>query len=386
MRYIILLVVHLFSAQPLYADSYEQARNAGKEIGQAGSGKSSQILNSGLDQNLSGNITAAEALNFQGTDIPESKLAHVDLEAESKRSFLDPNNEHVKLIKSADENLDAVELNTNNTKFDRAKDAQKNPENYIDWLTSKYSDCINTGGEEVNYENYKVCDIYHGISENACKIGKLLEVDAKHSYECVKERNTYNKNCKKSLKVWCDRKPDCDSGGIITSSVASDMQFSYSYPELLIGTIADNYWQHSCGAFERITKFKIKNIKDVTEAVINRVGFDDYMLVKVNGHMVFNEPYGGTILEIEKGRVAKTNEQLQSIKTSKRFFSRGGHSCELSINNNYPVNIDIMPYLKEGDNEIFIKVVVAGFGEGWINIKTRQHCCIEKQEWEEKCD
>lgn len=387
MRYIILLLVLLFSAQASYADGYEQARNAGKEIGQAGSSKSSQILNGGLDQKLPGDITVRDALNFQGTDIAESKLSHIDLEAESKRRFLDPNNEHVKLIKSADDNLDAVELNTNNTKFDRAKDAQKNPENYIDWLTSKYSDCTNTGGEEVNYENYKVCDIYHGISENTCKIGKLVEVAAKHSYECVKERNTYNKNCKKSLKVWCERKPDCDSGGIIKDSVTADMVWDYNYPNLIWGqdTGKANYWYGHCETFDRKVTFTIKNLKDIDEFRIYQVGYDDYIRVVLNGVQVLNRPNDGDWLEVVENKRSVITSKKELDVIGRRGLPRT-YSCELSISRDESHNVDLKPYLKEGLNTMEMRVVVYGSGKGNLKIKTKQHCCIEKQGWEEKCD
>jgi hypothetical protein len=38
-------------------------------------------------------------------------------------------------------------------------------------------------------------------------------------------------------------------------------------------------------------------------------------------------------------------------------------------------NIDLKPYLKEGENILKTRVIVGGVGEGWLQIRAKQNCC-----------
>lgn len=216
-----------------------------------------------------------------------------------------------------------------------------------------------------------------------------VEVDDVREIEfeqtCEEDESAFHK-CESALKLTCQKSSECDSGGIILKGLASDMQWAYQYPVLTLGTIADNYWRSGCGKFARNTAFEVKNKAVVDEFRIIRVGFDDYLRVSINGIQIYNEPYGGDLLAIERGRVAKNSQQIEDIRSRRGLFASGGYPCELSRSNNIAVNIDLLPYLKEGMNELNIEVVVAGAGEGWIQIRTKQHCCDKWVEtWEESC-
>jgi hypothetical protein len=178
--------------------------------------------------------------------------------------------------------------------------------------------------------------------------------------------------CDRKLHLKCKKSDDCDNGGVIAASVVSDMKWEYQYPFLIIGTIADNYWGGHCAIYDRITKFEIRNKEKLTEFRIVQVGFDDYMWIKVNGHTVYVGPDGGQYIEVINGAVEN---------------GHGRRRCERMTNWNNGVDIDLKPYLKDGQNEIFMRVVVAGNGEGWMKIRARQHCCKEWIEtWETGCE
>ena len=193
---------------------------------------------------------------------------------------------------------------------------------------------------------------------------------------CEQPQNSYD--CAQSLKLTCKQAGECDSGGIVKASVSSDMKFEYSYPYLTIGTIADNYWGGRCDAYDRVTKFQVRNKEEIKEFKIAQVGFDDYLWIKVNGHTVYVGPDGGDRLEIfQKGGFFN----FKVVETG-----NGRHSCERNTNWNFNVDINLLPYLKEGENEIWIRVIVAGAGEGWMKIIAKQHCCMSWQEqWSEQC-
>lgn len=331
-------------------------------------------------------VTAAGSIKYQGTALPEKNLVHGNMEAEARARLVDENFEASQVVKKGFLRSKEFDIRANAEFLDKARDAQKNPEDKIKWLTGQYTDCKQEGGEDIKDELFKTCDIYRGISDKSCHMGQLVEVDAKHKYECHQEREIKAKKCHRNLKVWCEKKHDCDSGGIVLKNIASDMAWTYKYPVLTLGTIADNYWSAACGKFTRSTKFEVKNKAAIDEFRIIVVGYDDYLRVSINGVQLYNEPGGGNILEIEKGRVVKSVEQQTQVGNAKGFSKyRYGHACELGRSNNIAVDIDLLPHLKEGSNELLIEVVVAGLGEGWIQVRTKQHCCIEQSKWEEVC-
>ena len=60
-------------------------------------------------------------------------------------------------------------------------------------------------------------------------------------------------------------------------------------------------------------------------------------------------------------------------------------SCELKRNRREKLDIDIIPYLKNGHNSIEVEAVIGGYGESWVQIRTKQHSFQEVESWEELC-
>jgi hypothetical protein len=280
------------------------------------------------------------------------------------------------------------EIKRNKGYMDKALETVRNSKNNFDYLKGEYADC-KPDNDVTTVTTEERCEQFYDIKKNSCFANQVVEIDPKYTYQCNKKRDIKEKLCTDILKkLTCKQNAECDSGGIILKGLASDMQWSYRYPLLTLGTIADNYWRSGCGKFDRNTTFEVKNKNQIQEFRIVQLGFDDYLRVTINGVQIYNEPYGGDLLAIERGLVAKTNSQLEKMKKHQGWmFTSGGYSCELNTSNSISVNIDLLPYLKEGMNEIKIEVVVAGAGEGWIQIRTKQHCCTEWiEERDEKCN
>lgn len=231
-------------------------------------------------------------------------------------------------------------------------------------ITGSYKDCKHIENSRSHKEETE-CDEYYDIKYKNCPISQVVEIDPKYTYQCNKKRNDAIKTCHDEIvSIKCKDSADCDNGGIIAADLSSDMQFTYSYPNLLIGARENNIW--SDGIYDRTTKLVVKNLDKIKEFRIIRVEFDDHMWIKVNGHSVFIGPYGGNELEPFVGGVTNGQQQM---------------SYELGVSWQQDVNIDLKPYLKEGTNEIWTRVVVGGFGEGWMHIKASQHCC---KDWDIK--
>ena len=195
--------------------------------------------------------------------------------------------------------------------------------------------------------------------------------------------------CDRRLKLTCDRKKECDNGGIIAKSVQSDMQWTYNFPILTVGTIADNYWTGTCAIYDRTTNFQVKNISKITEFKIFEVGFDDYLWIKINGNTVYVGPDAGDRVEM----IDKVSEERSIFgvrRNTRRGVTTNGDNllgCERNTSWKRSVTIDLKSYLKEGENNIWMRVLVSGAGEGWMKISAKQHCCDSwKETWEDVCE
>lgn len=234
----------------------------------------------------------------------------------------------------------------------------------FDVISGSYKDCKSIENTRV-YKEERECDEYYDVKYKNCPISQVVEIDPKYTYQCTKKRNEAIKTCHDEIEsIKCKDSGDCDNGGIIAAELSSDMQFTYSYPNLLIGAREDNIWPD--GIYDRTTKLVVKNLDKIKEFRIVRVEFDDHMWIKVNGHSVFVGPFGGN--ELEPSAWGITNGQRQM-------------GYELGVSWKQDVDIDLKPYLKEGANEIWTRVVVGGVGEGWMHIRASQHCC---REWDIK--
>jgi len=130
---------------------------------------------------------------------------------------------------------------------------------------------------------------------------------------------------------------------------------------LTFGTIADNYWGN--GVYDRSMSFNLSNKDIYSEFRIVRAYFDDWLKVEVNGRLVYVGPYGG--------------DRLETFRTTGRFPRTRVRYCatctgplELSTSWNIGLNIDLLPHLKNGQNLITMRTIVAGRGEGAIQIDT----------------
>lgn len=214
---------------------------------------------------------------------------------------------------------------------------------------------------------------------------KKLEKDEDEEIRTCEKPNQ-NIKCEKTLELKCDATVDCDGNGIIVSSIkAEDIEWKYQNSHLHLGTIGDNYWGGGCDIYDRAVKFKIKNKHLIKELKLDRVSYDDFLWIKVNGNTVYIGPYGGTELTVtSKGGWFRRRSVVSNGQDT--------FGCEQGASRNDPedptksLNIDLTSYLKEDDNEIWTRTIVGGRGEFYMKVKARQHCCSDVKEiWVKRC-
>ena len=251
--------------------------------------------------------------------------------------------------------------------IDKARHNARKFEKSYDSISGLYKDCTQKD-QSYSYHETNQCDEYYDVKHSNCPISQIVEIDPYYTYECNKKRPESIKTCHDEIvSITCQKSSECDNGGIIASSVQSDMKWVYNFPILTLGTISDNYWKGRCAVFDRTTKFKVKNLSKITEFRIVEVGFDDYLWIKINGNTVYVGPDGGDQINVRRDRYVTYD--------GKKMWR-----CERNHNWRIPVNIDLKPYLKEGENDIWMRVIVAGAGEGWMKISAKQYCC-KNEDW-----
>lgn len=281
----------------------------------------------------------------------------------------------------------------------------------------------------------ETCSSLKEVGEQQCTMGRVINIDADANFQCEQTVNAYETlKCRRSSNITCTGGGDgCDQGGIVPNSWAGDMATSW-FPDgagnyiLQFGTIADNYWGGWGAVYDRNLTFDIRDVGLITRFALTRAAFDDWLMVKVNGNLVYVGPRGGDRLEIYSPppvfEPSSTRECQQYYdewgsswicydKQSGWWWDGGGYSnqtsfqscttvsggwncipadyrtgmvqycatCfswpELSTSWNFGLNIDLRPYLKNGSNTIFMRTIVAGGGEGAIQLTTRQMCPLQ---------
>lgn len=223
-----------------------------------------------------------------------------------------------------------------------------------------------------------------GAPTQQCRVETVVTPGTYTTETCTESYVIENRSCSRVLTVACDPERDgCDVGGIVPNSWNGDMNTSFTPSgggnyTLQFGTIADNYWGGYGAIYDRTLTFDIRDVDLITMFSLTRAAFDDWLLVKVNGTVVYVGPYGGDRLEVV------TNDggwlQIKRVQYCETCFG----SPELSTSWNKSLNINLKPYLRNGTNRIFTRTVVAGGGESAIQITTRQLCPRDcRDQWDD---
>ncbi|MDP2759777.1 MAG: hypothetical protein Q8O64_05140 [Sideroxyarcus sp.] len=274
---------------------------------------------------------------------------------------------------------------------------------------------------------YQCIEQMQTLSNASCFIGQQIAVNTSYNYQCNQTVQGYETlKCRRSSSVTCTGGGDgCDQGGIVPNSWEGDMATTW-LPDgagnyiLQFGTIADNYWGGWGAAYDRNLTFEARDVNLITRFALTRAAYDDWLLVKINGTTVYVGPRGGDRLYvIDTGAPINASyctqndwggqwscyqnslwgDGVQLIGTYSYCQCNGWDTCTWSCNNdgppgyvkygplpsqysspelstswNFTLDIDLRQYLKNGSNTIFMRTIVAGGGEGAIQITTRQKC------------
>jgi hypothetical protein len=226
------------------------------------------------------------------------------------------------------------------------------------------------GGENVEFEEY-----YVDVEDS-----RLIREDKKCEED--EDRLFY---CERSIKSIgeCREKMDCgyDAGGIVGGSIDGNIYWKASYPNLYLGTIDKVRDSGRCHLMDKNIHFTIKDKSAVKEFRVANIQYSDWIRISVNGVQVHNDTGGNGSFWREKswhgGYGEFTNLHSGSVtKTcnTKRFY-------------NTNPNVDLVPYLRDGNNTIRIELAFGNSGRLYVELRATQYCCRKwgSDEWEGDC-
>lgn len=233
----------------------------------------------------------------------------------------------------------------------------------------------------------KTCNEYTGVELFLCQAALKVNVDPNWNYSCLesKYRNeTYQ--CANRLTVVCEQEPDCTNAGVKAGSIQADMHVRFDkvsdkLHRLTFGTISDNYWAD--GSYDREMNLEIQGKDRMQVFSLKHVAYDDWLLIKVNGHVVYSSA-GGQIPFYADYANAKYGARYAPVKNEITKQQIG--VVERSTSWSKDLNIDIRPYLVEGKNTIWTRTLVGRFGESAAVFEAYQYCqpvCHER--WDNEC-
>ncbi|RPD86129.1 hypothetical protein EGK75_08280 [Neisseria weixii] len=236
-------------------------------------------------------------------------------------------------------------------------------------------------------KSVKNCSEYYGAELFLCEAALKVTVDPNWNYSCLETKYQHERySCSKKLKVTCEQAPDCTTAGVEAGTMQGDMQLSFvknggdTAHTLTFGSIGDDYFRNN--QYDREMMVKIKNLKQLSVFTLKRVEYDDWLVVKVNDAIVYSS-YGNQMLSADFSKNSNfTKPRTAVLDESGNWIG----AAERKTSWKKDLNIDIRPYLKEGDNMIWTRTIAGGGGESAAIFNVHQYCepiCTES--WENGC-
>lgn len=302
------------------------------------------------------------------------------------KTAYDPNNKAEKAecegLKYLDQERTKVPVSSTDPMFAGAKATASDPAAAL----ASYGYNSSTGGNDCTTVTESVgdtrrtetCYVSKEVTNEECPVGRQVETDWNANYQCdvVTPKTTYE-TCAKKWDMTCTGGGDgCGSGGVIPGTTSGDMTIAAGGNgagdyQITFGTIADNYWPSN--TYDRQMTFEVADKAKITKFVLSNAWYDDWLWVKVNGTTVYLGPlvaqHGGD--QIYRRYLGRGQYQV-ACRSWQPNYNCG--PPELKTGWDISMDVDVLPYIVNGTNTVWMRTIVAGYGEGAIRFKTRALC------------
>jgi hypothetical protein len=280
---------------------------------------------------------------------------------------------------------------------DNILDNQKKAESAFAGINGSQAACTPIT-ENLTKTTPDTCDSYYDYVTNTCYPQQVVEIDPKFNYSCSKKREIKEKICEDIItKIACkpSSKANCFTAGLfsdqsnrelIQASGGLRLIDSQKDGHTILELGNDKHWtydagRNGCAIKEFNAKFYIKNAKTVSIFALLEVFENNLLHIAVNGHTIYNG-LGGNDLSLGGGGGSDMTV----------YSGNGGQgTCGINAQHTHwkPYYYDIRAagILRDGENEIKIKLVYHWKGHAGFKIAANSYCCNEFDiEREEKCE
>jgi hypothetical protein len=375
---ILLPIVSIAHAQDLL-----EANKEDKDFGNSALGKLHIPVRPYMDDKIGSQI------NYKGTNLPELKYSSGNMQDAAREKA---DSKIGKIISTGFIRKKEFKVTSKDSFLDKANHAQANPEEYVNWLTGKYEDCVQEPEASFSKE-VKTCDEYQEIKEQSCHVGRLIEVDAKHNYECLRKREKFAKVCIKTLNVTVEETQNCDGGNI---SWISGGSFKAEYPNIFISPSYEAMTVSSqCSrgipygatlapkepdGFKSVITFQVEDLSLLKELTLTSLNYYYPLEVTVNGAVVYASSASNSLKVIGKTRHRSGDFDFGFVDKG-QFYSLD-YLSRMEVKNIRP-SLNILGYIKPGYNTIAFRSLVSKPVTAVLH--TKQNCKLEVDHWSEVC-
>jgi hypothetical protein len=257
--------------------------------------------------------------------------------------------------------------------LDKAKKITKEASGKFDFIKGEYRGCEATVTENVAIIK-ESCDQYYDAIHNSCPINQVVEIDPRYVYQCSKKRDVKEKICEEKVimdSIGCEYKSDCgyDAGGMVQGSIDGNIFWRANYPNLSLGTIDKVRDRKRCHLMDKNINFTVKDKKAIKEFRVTNIQYSDWIRISVNGVQVHNDMGGnGPFWKEGSGQWTTVHSGRESRTCNTREF--------YSTN----PNVDLVPYLRDGNNTIRVELLFGNSGRLYVQLRATQYCCSKWKE------
>ena len=242
-----------------------------------------------------------------------------------------------------------VEVSLSDPFLQSARNIETKPDaanEVIAMFTGNYQQCTPVNITATDVET-RTCDFYEERDGGSCLVNQVVEVEAIHDYQCNKIRNARDKTCNKILSLTCE-----ESSYAFPPTTHNSLP-GFSYSDFSLKYRTPNRMGQNCGGYNYYLRFNLNSVDQVEEFKFLWGQADDRTQIIINGNSVHNYPSSG---------------------------------CELGRTYYSAPNIDLKPYLIAGNNELNVRIIVGGLGEGTGEFRLKYKECSKVVEtWQEVC-
>ena len=198
---------------------------------------------------------------------------------------------------------------------------------------------------------------------------------------CEEPRNNYS--CNDSVQLKCTT-PSATPMQPKNFRSTLPINFNPYTKELTFGWNVNGVLNGGRGqVFDYSIDFNVPDKDKINQFQLMNIGWDDHVRITVNNQPIFIGPFGGDRM------VFLHSPSHSFFRPYHRVILDGSGRSEPSELHGWRTaspNLDIRPYLNNGDNKIHVRVVVGGVGGIWVRFLANfKNCDAWSEDWTERC-